>query len=172
LYELYASPVKANRALSIGVGSGIELEIIRKKALEIEAYDLSISEFVKAQNKNVSFFEQEFLKDKDRFDAVFAIELIEHVDSPYILLSNIYDSLCFGGKLVVTTATNVPQFDHSYNFLSHDEFEQNVHDIGFIVTHKTIIPHKYRFLKIEASNTFYILTKKDTPRIFPERISE
>ena len=91
-------------------------------------------------------------------DAVYAIELLEHLDDPYAFLKDCRDSLAPGGRAIVTTATNVPQFDHRYNFVSDEEFERRAADLGLRLEHKRVIPHDYARTQIVARNAFYVFS--------------
>lgn len=143
----------------IGVGSGIEISFLGTALNSVSAYDLTISSFTKNYFKTINFKEELFKIEKNTYDMIYAIELIEHVEQPYELIQNIYDSLQQGGRLIITTIKDVPQFDHLINFKSSSFFEKNIKEIGFNILEKVFIPHEYRFSKIEANNTFYILEK-------------
>ena len=86
-------------------------------------------------------------------------ELLEHLDQPYAFLADCRESLSPGGQLVVTTAANVPQFDHKYNFVPDDEFERRAALLGLAVEHQRVIPHAYPRTDISARNVFYVLKK-------------
>lgn len=142
----------------IGVGPGIEIEILKDKLKKINAYDTCLSRFTIERYPHVNFFEREF-DGGHPSDIIFAIELLEHLPDPYGLISRVYSALAPGGAFIATIASNVPQFDHIINF-SKDDFEKKITDMGFIIQYSREIPHDYRIDKIEASNTFYILVKE------------
>ena len=62
-------------------------------------------------------------------------------------------------RLVCTTAKNIPQFDHLYNFTSSADFEKKVKKIGFKIFYSNKIDHLYDLQKINSNNIFYILKK-------------
>lgn len=90
---------------------------------------------------------------------MYAIELLEHLDEPYAFMTDCCESLVPGGRLVVTTATNVPQFDHRVNFTSDEEFEERAVALGLRLEHKRVVPHAYPRTDIGARNVFYVFRK-------------
>ena len=89
------------------------------------------------------------------------IELLEHLSEPYILLEKCQKVLSEKGKIFLTTATNIPQFDHLYNFeASHQDFEKKIQNMGLSISFMEEIPHQYITLDIGAKNRFYILEKE------------
>lgn len=157
--QLHKLAFPFGNCLSIGVGSGIELEFVQPHVTQCTAYDLEISEFTKLKYPDVRFRESLFVGQEKNFSTIFLIELIEHLNHPYQLIAQLFSALAPNGKLILTTAKNIPQFDHVYNFQSDELFEQRVQEIGFQIVQKIIIPHKYLFLKIDAENVFYVLEK-------------
>jgi len=148
-------------ALVIGVGSGVELGFIAALAGSA-AYDLYINPYARAAFPAWEFNEELYRPASGKvYSIVYAIELLEHLDDPFAFLKDCRDSVPSGGKVVVTTATNVPQFDHRYNFTSDDDFEQSVADLGLAVDYKRVIPHDYARTQIGAKNVFYVLSRND-----------
>ena len=149
----------SGKALVIGVGSGLELGFIGAKDGG-EAYDLYINGYAREAFPEWKFSEQLYRPAGRRYGAIYAIELLEHLDEPYAFVADCYESLTAGGRLVCTTAANVPQFDHRYNFVSNEDFEQRVGALGFTVEHKREIPHAYARTDIGARNVFYTLMRR------------
>jgi len=154
-----AAPLQ--KALFIGLGSGLEIELTKNAYQEIHGYDLSVDPFLYSQFKDASFnaalYTGQF---NNYFDAVYLVELLEHLETPYDLLHTCYSSLKKGGHIFLTTATDIPQFDHLYNFpLNHDEFESRILKMGYSIVYKEMIPHHYLSLDIQPCNHFYILKK-------------
>ena len=142
----------------IGVGSGVELLFINAHGENIDAYDLSISKFAKLFFGKVNFYEKKFEFNKNQYDTVFAIEILEHIENPIALLKDIYCSLNNKGRCVFTVTTNVPQFDHLYDF-NIKNFVIELKLMGFEILECTTIVHDLNFNKIKASNTFFIVRK-------------
>ena len=153
------------KPLVIGVGSGIELGFIQA-AEGGDAYDLYINVFARQLFPQWSFHEELYRPSDRRYEAVYAIELLEHLDNPYSLVADCAQSLVPGGRFVTTTASNVPQFDHRYNFVSDEDFEKRIVELGFEMESKRVIPHEYRLMGIrardalQARNVFYVFRKK------------
>ncbi|GEM_PF-675048 len=153
------------RSLVIGVGSGIELGFIHA-ADGGDAYDLYINGYARQAYPQWNFHEELYCPSVRRYEAVYAIELLEHLAEPYALIADSLESLEPGGRFITTTASNVPQFDHRYNFVSDEDFERQVEAFGFEMESKRVIPHEYGLMNIRASNVFsarnvfYVFRKK------------
>ncbi|TVZ55442.1 methyltransferase family protein [Lutibacter sp. Hel_I_33_5] len=153
----------SGKALYIGIGPGLEISITQSFYETIYAYDLSLNSFVQKNYPSVRFFEELYTgQQKKYFNTIYIIELLEHLDNPYSLIKICYESLDKEGKLILTTASDLPQFDHLYNFhKDHVEFEKYVTDLGFEINKKTTIEQEYLVMQIQPTNTFYILIKKE-----------
>lgn len=158
LMEEIAKLPGAERTLVIGVGSGVELGFV---GVSGEACDLHINPFARKAHPGWAFREALFQPGLTRYDRIYGIELLEHLDEPYALLADCRSALAPGGRLVVTTATNVPQFDHRYNFVDDGELEQRAAELDLRVVHRRIIPHAYPRTNVGACNTFYVLQRVD-----------
>ena len=153
----------ANCGLFIGCGPGLEIELVKNNFQKLYAYDLSINEFLLDKHPSVHFNESYFTGENDdlRYDSIYMIELLEHLSEPYILLEKCQKVLTEKGKIFLTTATNIPQFDHLYNFeASHQDFEKKIQNMGLSISFMEEIPHQYITLDIGAKNRFYILEKE------------
>jgi hypothetical protein len=143
----------SGRPLVIGVGSGIELGFIH--AVDGgDAYDLYINGYARQAYPQWSFHEELYHPSSRRYEAIYAIELLEHLSEPYAFIADCHASLTPGGRFVTTTASNVPQFDHRYNFVSDEDFERQVDALGFELESKRVIPHEYGLMNIRAGNVF------------------
>lgn len=156
--ELLKFPA-TGKALVIGVGSGVELNFVGAPA-NSDAYDLYINSYARSAFPAWNFHEELYRPGAGRlYHAIYAIELLEHLDDPYALLKDCHDSLRPDGRLIVTTATNVPQFDHRYNFVSDEEFKNRARDLGLVVEYERVIPHDYARTQIGARNSFYVFSR-------------
>lgn len=152
----------AKNGLFIGCGPGLEFALVKSKIDHLEAYDLKIDAFLITTHPDIQFKEAYFDgKGADLiYDSIYLIELLEHLDQPYLLLEQCKGVLSDKGKIYLTTATNIPQFDHLYNFEpAHEDFEKRVQDLGLKVQLMEDIPHQAVTLDIQAKNRFYILSK-------------
>jgi len=150
------------KTLIIGLGSGLELEILSfvKPNLSAIAYDNQISDFVISYFQDSHLIKQnKFIGDENNYNSIFAIELLEHLDTPYELLKLCSNALVENGELIITTATNIPQFDHLYNFNNQKQFYKNVNDIGLRIKKEMDIFHDNRPDRVLIKNTWYILEK-------------
>lgn len=144
----------ADNALVIGVGSGVELSFLGHPR-ENDAYDLYVNPYARSAFPQWSFREELYRPGEKHYSAIYAIELLEHLEQPYEFLADCRESLLPDGRLVVTTATNVPQFDHRFNFVSDEDFESRAAALGLKVDYKHVIPHAYPRTNIGARNVFY-----------------
>lgn len=156
----YCSEIVGKTSI-IGLGSGLELELLNLycSTKVIEAYDINISKFVKDRFNNIRLMEHEFSEKKGYYNNIFAIELLEHLTDPYYFMSICYDSLKIRGRLFITTATNVPQFDHLFNFQNDNEFKNEINSLGFKIIDKEDIPHDFFSKNLNGKNTWYVLEK-------------
>lgn len=146
--------------LVIGIGPGIELAILKDKSKNIFAYDTDIAAFIKTAFPAVHFSEKHFVYEPDKlFDKILLIELLEHLENPGILLTDVMKSLKPHGRIHFTTAVNIPQFDHVYNFELNDKNIENwIVKNDFEIEYKLDIPHNYT-IKVNAYNCYYIIKK-------------
>lgn len=153
---IHNSVFKQGNSVVVGVGSGLELMLLGGTDNSIEAYDLQISPFVHSFFPTVSLNETPFTTHtKNRYDTIYAIELLEHIEKPFDLLQQFQRAMRSGGRLMVTTIKNVPQFDHIHNFIDANLFEKKVIDMGFNLLDRTLIPHEYLMSSLDANNIFY-----------------
>jgi hypothetical protein len=146
------------RIAFIGVGSGVEIALAGKNYLSAYAYDVTVSDFIKKKFEKVVFRERFFAKEKEKFNVVVALELLEHVVGYKDLIVDISETLVNRGAFVCTIACNVPQFDHVVNFDVND-FENFILKY-FIIVKKVLIKHDYKMSQIDAKNVFYVLMKR------------
>lgn len=161
IMQLLSQQPAADKALFIGLGSGLEMSLNRKKYKEIHAYDLSINEFVYSEFASQQIHTELYKGQRqDYFDAIYLIELLEHLEDPFQLLEICHGSLKKGGRISLTTATDIPQFDHLYNFpKDHRNFEERLNQLGYTIIIKEIIEHNYITTNIKPSNHFYSIAK-------------
>ena len=146
--------------LIIGVGAAMELELISKLLSDrvVDAYDIKVSDFVKDRFNREVLHEQEFLFNTNKkYSTILIIELLEHLEKPYDFVANCLNALSDNGAIVCTTSSNMPQFDHLYNF-HFDNFVQLLSD-NFICKEKIILKHKLVNPNLDSYNTFYNLIK-------------
>jgi len=154
------SKIKISKnCLFVGVGTGLEIFILKEKLKYYLAYDPGSSNFIFNIIKKKNFRKKNYNFSIKNLDTIFAIEFLEHLSKPFEFLKNIFFSMKKGSKLICTTAKNIPQFDHLFNFHSQKSFENRVKRIGFKILFKKILLHRDDFQKIGSDNVFYILKK-------------
>ncbi|HEY3857675.1 MAG TPA: class I SAM-dependent methyltransferase [Verrucomicrobiae bacterium] len=146
------------KPLVIGVGSGVELNFIQA-AESGDAYDLYINPFAREAFPRWNFHQKWYHPGENRYGAVYAIELLEHLAEPYQFITDCHRSLAPGGRFIATTACDVPQFDHRYNFVSDEDFEERVSRLGFELEAKRTIPHDYAQTNLKPRNVFYVFRR-------------
>jgi 2-polyprenyl-3-methyl-5-hydroxy-6-metoxy-1,4-benzoquinol methylase len=156
-----ADLLNGGRAMFIGCGPGFEIELTNKKSRKTIAFDLEIDPFLIKKHKKVEFRNQYFDGNTDEsFNEIYLIEILEHLTAPFELIKNCCDVLEPNGLIYLTTATNMPQFDHVYNFeVSHSVFENKISEMSLDIVYKENIRHEYIVSDIESQNCFYVLKK-------------
>ncbi len=152
----------AGRALVLGVGAGLELALLEPRWGALSGFDMQLDEFVRRRFPQVTFHDR--LPKEGSFDGIFAIELLEHLADPYGFLARLAGLLRPGsGRLVVTTARNIPQWDHLHNFHDPRLFRQAIAALGWRVVAEEIIPHRFQheFSGFEADNGFFVLERAE-----------
>jgi hypothetical protein len=125
LNNLYQTFSEVEEEISvIGIGSGMDIEVINrsnKKKSKIIGYDTKVSEFTKQYFlDDVIIIEDIFSKNDYPIKNVVALELLEHLENPHDLIKDVAEALPNNGNFFFTTATDMPQFDHLFNFKSND----------------------------------------------------
>lgn len=127
---------KNSHVIELACGHGVMglLAAEHRKDIILTGYDISPTAIdiaqrlaaVSGHKQRVSFEVQDILSLKDdtsnqRYDAIMAAMLAEHLTDPTILFSSIAQKLAPGGLVFFSTALESPQRDHVYEF--HRESE-------------------------------------------------
>ncbi len=147
------------KTLLVGIGSGIEISFFDQFTKIVNAYDISISPYVKKRFSNHILLEEYFIGEHETYDNIFAIELMEHLPDPLAFSKICYDSLKPDGHFYFTTATNIPQADHTVNFDDLIQFEKDMEKLGFSIVENMEIKHESLNEKLKASNNWFDLKK-------------
>ena len=161
IMEIIHQSKENGNGLFVGLGPGLEVELSKSNHSKMFAYDISFSDFIYHQFEDIEIHTEYYNgQHLNYFDSIYLIELLEHLEDPIALLQTSCDSLKKKGKIYLTTATNIPQFDHLFNFPEdHTEFEKRIQELGMKVIFSEFIPHNYITLDLKSSNKFYILEK-------------
>ena len=115
--EINQSLLGSKSALIIGSGVGLEIELIKESYNFIDAYDIELDKFCYSNHTEVSFYEKEFKSNEiQQYNDIYIVELLEHVSEPYTLIKDAVEVLTSDGRIIITLAVNIPQFDHIINF--------------------------------------------------------
>ena len=151
---------KEQDVLIIGSGPSIELAILRfylKHKMKIDAYDLNFNSFIKKKFiRECKVSEYKYAKKK--YSKIILIEFLEHINKPYQFLFRLKESLKKNGKILFTTAINIPQFDHVYNFKKKEVFKK-VKSMGYKKKDYYYIEHKMFLSKVKSANEYVTLIK-------------
>ncbi len=149
----------ATPTVVVGCGSGVELKVLTTTVgcPRIDAYDISLNEFGVAHNNGVAFHETTFTSAQGKYGQAIAIELLEHLERPFELLARLLDSVP-AGRIIFTTAHNLPQFDHVYNFADL-EVEEWLAKRGERAIAADKIVHRMIDGSTDIYNKFYIVER-------------
>ena len=124
---------------------------------EANARKLFVSQCLARPERRVPHAER---REDDLAPDPLLIEILEHLEDPDTLLADTAKALRPGGQLYLTTATNIPQFDHLYNYPEdHTGFERQLSNLGLKIDAVEILAHRYMDIEIGAKNHVYALTK-------------
>lgn len=146
--------------LVIGSGPSIEIALIKlflKKKTNIMAYDISYNSFIKKKFKK-EYKESEYIFNSKKFNYILIIEFLEHLHEPYSFLKNLKKSMKKDGKIILTTAINIPQFDHLFNF-KKNEILKKTKLMHYKKKKYYYIEHKMFISKFKSSNEYVVLIK-------------
>lgn len=107
----YLSGAGARTVLDAGCGDGNFTQSVAERGFDVYGIDMSESGIKRAQERPSGTFVRASLYDPltqavpgiTTFDAVMAVEVVEHLYAPRIFVQNAYDALRPGGLLVITT---------------------------------------------------------------------
>lgn len=161
IMQLLTEQNQIGNALFIGLGPGLEIFLTLPLHTSTDAYDVSLNEKLAEQFPTVHFHADYYSgQNENSYDSIYLIEILEHLPEPYQLLEICKISLKKGGKILLTTATDIPQFDHMYNFPdNHSQFEARCNEMGLSVLKKEKLEHSYLTSELKPSNHFYVLQK-------------
>lgn len=129
LHELVLDYIKLNfenssRILDLGAGQGaLTYQLLKNDYLNVTPVDIT-SEYWKLANLSLNIVDlnEDFHHDIDgQFDLICAVEIIEHLESPYLFLRNCHKLLNEKGILIVTTP-NVESVESRLIFVWNGHF--------------------------------------------------
>lgn len=151
--ELRKNAKEIKTYLEIGPGHGLFLknaidildEDTNMTAIDISPISLEVSKSIIEYfypNKNIKFINEDMLKlDLDsNCDFIVMGEVIEHVETPELLLKKISKLLSQNGKAFLSTCVNCPAIDHVYHFHTVDEIRDMFKRCGLKIVSEKVLP--------------------------------
>ena len=65
------------------------------------------------------------------------------------------------GRVIITLAVNIPQFDHVFNFDDMDEFNKQVNKLNLYIENEKNIQHKYLMNGLDFSSNIFVVLKEN-----------
>jgi 2-polyprenyl-3-methyl-5-hydroxy-6-metoxy-1,4-benzoquinol methylase len=111
LLDLLARHVAQGRLLEVGCGYGLLLDEARRRGYDVEGVELSVEAVRYARDRlGLSVREMaledaalDAASDGERYDAVLAVDVLEHLDDPVIAIERLCPLLAPDGALLITT---------------------------------------------------------------------
>jgi SAM-dependent methyltransferase len=111
LLDVLAAYVPRGRLLDVGCGYGLMLDEARRRGYEVEGVELSVDGGRYARERLGLTVREFALEDgaldeelaSERYDAVLAIDVLEHFDDPVAALDRLHALLAPGGALLIVT---------------------------------------------------------------------
>lgn len=151
--ELNKNKASIKNYLEIGPGHGLFLksaiDILDKDtnmtAIDISPISLDVSKSIIEYfypNKDIEFINEDMLKlDLDsNCDFIVMGEVIEHVETPELLLKKISKLLSQNGKAFLSTCVNCPAIDHVYHFHTVEEIREMFEKCGLEIISEKVLP--------------------------------
>eukprot|EP00088_Acartia_fossae_P039957 TRINITY_DN4159_c0_g1_i1.p1 TRINITY_DN4159_c0_g1~~TRINITY_DN4159_c0_g1_i1.p1 ORF type:complete len:330 (-),score=22.39 TRINITY_DN4159_c0_g1_i1:165-1046(-) len=189
-----AEPLKGLKILDVGCGGGILSEPLARLGANVTAVDackenIEIAKLHSSKQKltkeinyqciTVEEFAESCNDESDKFDAIVASEIIEHVDNPQLFISSMSTLLKDGGSLFITTLNRttrswvvaivgaeyivglLPKGTHDWNkFLKPEEIEEMCDAAGLgtrLVNGLTYIPVMNQWIWIPDKSVNFAL---------------
>ncbi|MGD1056996.1 MAG: class I SAM-dependent methyltransferase, partial [Solirubrobacteraceae bacterium] len=112
LLDLLAAHVPQGRLLEVGCGYGLLLDEARQRGYDVEGVELSRDAVIYARDELGLSIQEMAVEDpgledaleSERYDAVLAIDVLEHCDDPVMALDRMCTLLAPGGALLIVTS--------------------------------------------------------------------
>ncbi len=147
--------------LSVGIGPGVELGIITEylgNKVSLLGFDLDVSPYVMSRYDDM-IKKEHFSPGSECFDFILLIEILEHLVDPTELLNNTISVLKQGGRMLLTTAIDMPQFDHVYNF-TPEEIKEMLAQRNMTCTELITITHQMNTHSVTSKNELVVAQRK------------
>jgi hypothetical protein len=160
IFELvYKHHQLSTRTAVIGCGPGIEVEMLLQFGGIVDVFEVNPPESIVnlADQGCIRLCQNLFTVDQIRYDSIYLIEVLEHVKDPFSLLSTSVAALDKSGSIFCTSAINIPQFDHLYNFAC-GEIEKWAGIQGLKIRYVESIQHLYLNRRFSSLNEFLVIS--------------
>ena len=149
LVDKFLPNEKKQTTLEIGCGTGYVLEAIAKANpnFEMEGTELYLEglKFAQKRSPQVTFYQSDAraLPYKNKYDAVMAFDVIEHIEEDETTLKSIFNSLKTGGHLFLTVPQHMWLWSQIDDYACHKrryakkELIQKLESAGFSVRYTT-----------------------------------
>lgn len=104
--------------------------------------------------KNFTIINGDFLiwETKEKFDAIVAGDVLEHVENPPDFLSKVRDLSTASSYIYLTTAINSPVIDHIYLFESKEQLINLITSSGFRIQDMLVVPYTGKTIEESEAN--------------------
>lgn len=145
---------KGRKLLEYGCATGAAASVLRDYGWKVTSTDISRYAVSRARKnfKGINFLVQDMEKPfkENEFEAVVALDVIEHLPNPELGIKNVYKTLKIGGVAIFSTPND---YKHVWNDPTHinvkkpAEWNRIVEKAGFrdiIIRQVTFLPYLYR----------------------------
>jgi SAM-dependent methyltransferase len=140
--------------LEVGPGHGLFLnkaldfldERVKITAIDLSPISLNITKsiigFFKPQRHNIKYLNADILQANidETFDFIVMGEVLEHVESPNMLLLKISELLDPHGRAFISSCVNCPAVDHVYHFKTVNEIRELFAQCNLQIQRELVLP--------------------------------
>lgn len=153
--HLNLNTYKNSRVLEIGCAEGSFISCLNDMGILAEGAEMNqkILNIAKRYNPDNIFFLLDIEKQlaSEKYDIIFAFEVLEHIKNSHLALKNIYDSLNKEGILIFSSAYPFPKHlsdPYHISVKNLEEWSELARFIGFDVIYKRVVSFLPLFYKI------------------------
>ena len=157
---------QTNRILDIGAGCGFFMETAKKRGWEVIGTELSKNSIAACKNLNnkLLFGELEDLQfPSNHFDVIVKLEMLEHINNPVPLVSEIHRILRKGGITYLTT----PNFNALHRYRLKEKYDVISYPNHLCYYTKKTIKRLFKsngFIPVKVVTTGYSFTRLKTSK--------